>query len=151
MFSIWVPCAGLPAQKLGNVPVEPSVTSGLQGLRVLCLDNDPEIIEGMQALLSRWGVSSLTATTVDEALEKAHPDLDVLLVDYHLHDRLDGLEALEVLAGAVPLARGALLTADGSHELKAAARERGYPVLTKPVKPASLRAFLLMSLEQRHA
>ena len=151
MFSIWVPCAGLPAQKLGNVPVEPSVTSGLQGLRVLCLDNDPEIIEGMQALLSRWGVSSLTATTVDEALEKAHPDLDVLLADYHLHDRLDGLEALEVLAGAVPLARGALLTADGSHELKAAARERGYPVLTKPVKPASLRAFLLMSLEQRHA
>ena len=37
---------------------------------------------------------------------------------------------------------GALLTADGRDELKRMARERGYHVLTKPVKPASLRAFL---------
>jgi DNA-binding response OmpR family regulator len=37
---------------------------------------------------------------------------------------------------------GALLTADGRDELKQLARERGYRLLTKPVKPASLRAFL---------
>lgn len=37
---------------------------------------------------------------------------------------------------------GALLTADGRDELKRQARERGYRLLTKPVKPASLRAFL---------
>jgi len=37
---------------------------------------------------------------------------------------------------------GALLTADGRDELKRMARERGYRVLTKPIKPASLRAFL---------
>jgi hypothetical protein len=37
---------------------------------------------------------------------------------------------------------GALLTGDGSDALKRAARERGYRLLTKPVKPASLRAFL---------
>ena len=37
---------------------------------------------------------------------------------------------------------GALLTADGSDALKQAARDRGYRVLTKPAKPASLRAFL---------
>ena len=35
-----------------------------------------------------------------------------------------------------------VLTADGSEALKQAARARGYRVLTKPVKPASLRAFL---------
>jgi DNA-binding response OmpR family regulator len=34
------------------------------------------------------------------------------------------------------------LTADGRDELKQRARERGYRLLTKPVKPASLRAFL---------
>lgn len=37
---------------------------------------------------------------------------------------------------------GALLTADGRDELKQLARQRGYRLLTKPVKPASLRAFL---------
>ena len=68
---------------------------------------------------------------------------DVVLVDYHLHDRLDGLSTLVALREAAgrPLP-GALLTADGRDELKRMARERGYRVLTKPVKPASLRAFL---------
>jgi CheY-like chemotaxis protein len=41
-----------------------------------------------------------------------------------------------------PSVPGALLTADGSESLKQAARARGYRVLTKPIKPASLRAFL---------
>ena len=35
-----------------------------------------------------------------------------------------------------------LLTGDGSDAVKLAARERGCRVLTKPVKPASLRAWL---------
>jgi len=64
-------------------------------------------------------------------------------VDYHLHDRLDGLDTLDALRAAAGRAiPGALLTADGSDALKQAARERGYRVLTKPVRPASLRAFL---------
>ena len=50
------------------------------------------------------------------------------------------LDALRAAAGReLP---GALLTGDGSDALKLAARERGYRVLTKPIKPASLRAFL---------
>ena len=77
------------------------------------------------------------------ALEKLSEQPDVMLVDYHLHDRLDGLDTLLALREAArrPLP-GALLTADGRDELKRMARERGYRVLTKPVKPASLRAFL---------
>ncbi|NLW97981.1 MAG: response regulator transcription factor, partial [Xanthomonadaceae bacterium] len=110
---------------------------------VLCVDNDRDILSGMHALLSRWGVRTVTATTVDEALERLSERPDVLLVDYHLHDRLDGLDTLDALRGAAGCALpGALLTADGSDALKRAARERGYRVLTKPVKPASLRAFL---------
>ena len=66
-----------------------------------------------------------------------------MLVDYHLHDRLDGLDTLDALrsaaGGRLP---GALLTADGRDELKRQARQRGYQLLTKPVKPASLRAWL---------
>ena len=109
---------------------------------MLCLDNDPEILEGMQALLGRWGVQPSCASTVDAALALATQVPQVLLVDYHLHDRLDGLDALDALrsvCGAVP---GALLTADGSDALKRAAQARGYRLLTKPIKPASLRAFL---------
>jgi len=119
-------------------------TEDLQGLRVLCLDNDREILDGMRALLQRWGIEVTTAETVDEAIATASKSApDVLLADYHLHDRMNGLDALDALREACgPDTPGALLTADGSHALKQSARDRGYPVLTKPLKPASLRAWL---------
>jgi CheY-like chemotaxis protein len=112
------------------------------GLRVLCVDNDPEILAGMRALLGRWGVEVSCASTVDDALQLAGDGPEVLLVDYHLHDRLDGLDTLDALRAACGDVPGALLTADGSDVLKRNARLRGYRVLTKPIKPASLRAFL---------
>jgi DNA-binding response OmpR family regulator len=106
------------------------------------VDNDPDILEGMRALLQRWQIDIDCATTVDEALAAMAHAPDVLLVDYHLHDRLDGLDTLDALRALRPGVRGALLTADGSDTLKQLARTRGYHVLTKPVKPASLRAYL---------
>ncbi len=141
MFSICVPRAARAMTPLPG-PVA-GLAESLAGLRVLCVDNDTEILAGMRALLSRWQVDVLVAATVDEALALVAQLPDVLLVDYHLHDRLDGLDTLDALREAagrpVP---GALLTADGSDALKKSARERGYRVLTKPIKPASLRAFL---------
>jgi len=120
-----------------------TLSDSLAGLRVLCIDNDREILDGMRALLDRWQVTVFAAATVDEALALLAEQPDVALVDYHLHDRLDGLgviEALRVQSGR--LLPAALLTGDGSDALKLAARERGCRVLTKPIKPASLRAFL---------
>ncbi|MET0893545.1 MAG: NahK/ErcS family hybrid sensor histidine kinase/response regulator, partial [Pseudoxanthomonas sp.] len=142
MFSITVPRAAVADESERARPAPP-VLDSLAGLRVLCVDNDQEILDGMRALLGRWQVDVITAATVDEALEKIGLAPAVMLVDYHLHDRLDGLETLDALrqASGTEIA-GALLTADGRDELKQRARERGYRLLTKPVKPASLRAFL---------
>lgn len=143
VFAISVPRTSAPLPQLHAVVSEGgSSTQPLKGLRVLCLDNDPDIIAGMEELLSRWGVQSIMATTVDQALAHMAQQPHVLLADYHLHDRLNGLEALELLSQHAPGIPGVLLTADGSDELKTAAKQKGYPVLTKPVKPASLRAFL---------
>ena len=141
MFSISVPI-GVAAQQLASPEIAPS-SDALAGLRVLCVDNDPEILDGMRALLDRWKAVALTATTVDEALAHIDAEPDVALVDYHLHDRLDGLGVIaELRRRAKRDLPAALLTGDGSDALKIAAREYGCAVLTKPVKPASLRAFL---------
>ena len=49
----------------------------------------------------------------------------------------------QVVDDETVLAADALqLRADGSDALKRAAQARGYRLLTKPIKPASLRAFL---------
>ena len=143
VFSIGVPrAAALPAAQAA--PPRDAVPESLAGLRVLCVDNDRDILDAMRSLLSRWQVDCLLAATADEALARlATSPVDVALVDFHLHDRLDGLGVIDALraqaGGALP---AALLTGDGSDVVKQAARARGCVVLTKPVKPASLRAFL---------
>ena len=122
-------------------PVSPGIVAGLH---VLCLDNDSAILDGMAALLKRWGVTCDICSNVEEATKvilQHRPDL--ILADYHLDDPIDGLEALDHLrASCVAPPPGALITADSSPELKARARSHGYAVLLKPVKPAALRALI---------
>ncbi|MEO8997672.1 MAG: PAS domain-containing hybrid sensor histidine kinase/response regulator [Rhodanobacter sp.] len=119
-------------------------------LTVLCLDNDATILDGMRALLSRWGVDCRTALDVEQAArELAQGSIDLVLADYHLADGVDGLQALQQLRVALgELPPVAMITADGSSELKQQARALGYPVLHKPVRPAALRALLTALLRR---
>ncbi|GAB3746004.1 hybrid sensor histidine kinase/response regulator [Lysobacter olei] len=148
VFTITVPPA--PALQAPKAPAPDGnvIADSLAGLRVLCVDNDREILDGMRTLLERWRVTVFTAASADEAMALLGELPHVLLVDYHLHDRLDGLGVIDALRERLgaPLP-AALVTGDGSDAVKLAARERGCPVLTKPLKPASLRAFLAA---QRH-
>ena len=148
MFSILVERAG-QADPAPGQPDSLDMAEPLAGLRVLCVDNDPDILAGMEELLKRWQVEVTCAATVDQAVDGLASDPQVLLVDYHLHDRFNGLQTLELLRAARPGLAGALVTADGSDRLKQEAREHGYRVLTKPVKPASLRAFLAAQARRR--
>lgn len=131
--------APAPAQATASTP------ASLVGLTVLCIDNEPEILAGMGALMSRWGLKVLTAANASEAREAAERHVpDIVLADYRLGDgEVDGLELLTSLRCACALATpGALITADHSVALAVHARSIGYPVLRKPVKPAALRALL---------
>jgi CheY-like chemotaxis protein len=114
-------------------------------LTVLCLDNDDTILEGMQALLGRWGVDCRVAIDVPAALAVLSTTrVDLILADYHLGEGMDGVDALQSIATTVvPMPPAALVTADGSTALKQRARVLGYPVLHKPVRPAALRAMLV--------
>ncbi|THJ34887.1 hybrid sensor histidine kinase/response regulator [Lampropedia aestuarii] len=130
---------------VGNAPTSSPSALGLTGLVVLCLDNDPDILQGMHMLLSRWQVGCLLASDIDQAVQFAQqaPQLHCFLVDFHLYDRVDGLGAIAQLQQLRPEVPAALITADGSDALKQRAGEQQVTVLTKPVKPAALRAFLM--------
>ncbi|MGY0505743.1 hybrid sensor histidine kinase/response regulator [Luteimonas sp. e5] len=145
MFAILVPRgAALAAVPASGAPPPAALDQGLAGMRVLCVDNDPDILDGMRALLARWQVQAHLASDVDGAMALLGREApQVLLVDYHLHDRLHGLELIDTLREAAGRALpAALLTGDGSDAIKQQAKARAVVVLTKPVRPASLRAFL---------
>jgi PAS domain S-box-containing protein len=155
VFSIRVPVgAAAPSEP----PVPPSeasapAPSSLVGLTVLCVDNEPEILLGMNALMSRWGLRVLTTTAAAEAREivaREHPV--IVLADHRLAESdPDGLELLcELCVAGAAAPAGALLTADHSVTLAERARESGFPLLRKPVKPAALRALLGALASQRN-
>jgi PAS domain S-box-containing protein len=124
------------------VPVSPS---SLRGATVLCVDNEQEILDGMQTLLERWGLRVLRAGGDREARRLFHEHApDVVLADYRLgDDSCDGLELLQSLRlGGVVAVPGALVTADHGAAVAERARALGYTVLRKPLKPAALRALL---------
>jgi CheY-like chemotaxis protein len=117
---------------------------GLRGLRVLCVDNDCSILDGMEALLGQWGVQVLKARNSAEATQIcAQSDIDAILADYHLGDGVDGIELLRRLRDSTfPGSAAALISADHGAEVALLARTAGYPLLHKPLRPAALRALL---------
>ncbi|UJW85071.1 ATP-binding response regulator [Devosia sp. SL43] len=141
-FSLFLPATrSIKAAPEAPQPTETSF--GTLGLKVLCVDNERAILEAMEGLLSHWGCDVRTALSLkqidrERLLEGWYPDL--VLMDYHL-DQTSGLDAIEWLrhnlGGHLP---AALVTADRSPAVRTLAEERGIAVVTKPVKPAALRA-----------
>jgi PAS domain S-box-containing protein len=134
------------ARRARNVAphLPPPERGDLQGMRVLCVDNDAAILDGMEALLSQWGVHVLKARNSAEAAQLcAHSGIDTILADYHLGESVDGIELLRRLCKSrIPALAAALISADHDADLVVAARNAGFPLLYKPLRPAALRALL---------
>jgi CheY-like chemotaxis protein len=118
--------------------------STLAGLSILCIDNDPRILEGMRLLLEGWGCE-VRAFSGLRAFMSARGRLsppDIILADYHL-DGENGLDAIDRLREIYsPETPAVLVTADRSTEVRGEAERRGVTVINKPVKPAALRTML---------
>lgn len=115
------------------------------GGTALLIDNDRTILDGMQALLTGWGLKVTTArSTADPGIADAiAAGPAVLIADYHLDDGETGDDAIRELRDRASSDVPALvITADRSEEVRGHLASAGIPVLTKPVKPAQLRALL---------
>lgn len=144
-FTVELPRAetGLPQRKPGAK--ERQVALGVAGSNILCIDNEPDILVGMQGLLEQWGCKVLLAANADEALKRMREEAfrpDAALVDYHLETET-GLEAIAALRQANDAALPCVLvTADRSAAVKRAAGAAEIPILNKPIRPAALRAII---------
>lgn len=144
-FSVLLPMTEAQAPAVVSIaPRRPGSTDRLDGLRVLCIDNDPRILDGMRTLLEGWGCEVETASGTDGAPSAAP---DILLADYHL-DGENGLDAIRTLRRRWGDVAAVLVTADRSTELRAEADAIDVPVINKPVKPAALRS-MMTRLRQR--
>jgi signal transduction histidine kinase len=145
VFSVTVPVAKAINHTAAVTSATPLAKTPISGARIVCIENDPAILDGMKTLLTHWNAEVIAVADPEsamEAIEAAGSTVTGLLVDYHL-DRGTGIAAIRDIrrrfGEAIP---AILITADRSPHVRAAAREENIAVLNKPVKPASLRALL---------
>ena len=109
------------------------------GLRVLVIDDEPEIRESMQGLLWQLGCEAACAEDQDSALALVRGGFrpDVLLVDHRLRSG-DGLSAVQALREQLGPVACLLITGDTAPQQLARLAGSGLRVLHKPVDGASL-------------
>ncbi|WMC11299.1 PAS domain-containing hybrid sensor histidine kinase/response regulator [Oceanimonas pelagia] len=145
VFSITLPRAHRPPG--AGVPVPVAVAGGgnrLAGLKILCIDNEADILTAMNSLLGRWGCEVRLAGGGDEARALCRDGFSpqVILSDYHLDDGENGVSAINMLRlefGRIP---AVVISADRQPELQQQLQQQDLGYLSKPVKPLKLRALL---------
>lgn len=120
----------------------------LDGLRVLVIDDDAAVREGMTHLLEDWNCECRVVEGIAEALNAVtlwQPQL--IISDYRLRESQTGAQAIKRIrqvTGEVPPAL--LITGDTAPERLREAHESGIPLLHKPVSPNQLYRTIVGSM-----
>ena len=122
-------------------------TSTPQEITILVVDDEEDVVEIISHFLREEGYNVLTAYDADEALSKASPDIDAILLDVMLPG-MSGFEIAKRLRGRVETEKIPIIMmtakTEESDQLEGLANADQY--LTKPVSPkvvlANIRAVL---------
>jgi len=126
-------------------PSQQQESSPLQHIRVLCVDNESEILAGMRNLLERWGCQVKTAKDLVESMKTLENGWvpDVIFSDYRLDYGRTGLEVLQQCRLRLGDSfEGVIISADRTDDMLSAIKSNGFSFIAKPVKPLKLRAVL---------
>ncbi|MDQ3038481.1 MAG: ATP-binding protein [Pseudomonadota bacterium] len=127
----------------------------ISGLRVLVVDDEPTILEGMRALLEEWGCDICAAESATQAIEKLSaweraPDL--VISDLRLRNEGTGVEVMHAVARhyrqdpQTPGFARLLVTGETRSDRIGEIAASRIPVLFKPVSPRKLREAMLASV-----
>lgn len=127
----------------------------ISGLRVLAIDDEPVIREGLRTLLKEWGCDVQTASDQAQALERlprwASPP-DLVLSDLQLENNVRGPDVLRAIAqhyGEPPEAPSfarLLVTGETRQDQINELAHLHIPILFKPVAPQRLREAMLAAV-----
>jgi signal transduction histidine kinase/ActR/RegA family two-component response regulator len=154
-FSVSVPLAA-ELRDTVQFPTALQVTDLARGKRVMVIDDDVLVLDGMRGILQSWGCRVHTASSGAAALASvadsgAQPDL--IISDLRLADGESGIEVIERLRqalGAAPIP-AFVISGDTAPERLREASAGGYHLLQKPVSPMTLRTTLNRLLKSDEA
>lgn len=153
MFSVTVPMVVNTCSLEKNIPVNPAlINTELTRRKVWLVDNDLNICTAMRKLLETWGCSIITAGSLADLQEQVDiytDHADILIVDYHLDDSINGLDVADHINkkrnSPLPVL---MITANYNKSLKNEIKEHGLLLLNKPVKAIKLKTTMLYLLNK---
>jgi len=147
------PLVPMPAPPLLPMGLAAEDDGSLRNVRVLVIDDERTILEGLQVVLSNWGAEVMAAQSRGEALALAaawdRPP-DVVLSDLLLQGGDNGLDVLAALErhpnGIGPATARLLVTGETKPDRLREVANAGVTVLYKPVSPKVLRQAIMAQL-----
>ncbi len=136
-------------------PARPAVSALA---RVLIVDDDPGVREGVAVMLTLLNYEALSAGHKDEAVEKfrsAHESgrpFDAVLLDLNLRGGAGGVEILQALRAVDPAVKAVVVSGDRDDPVMMDFHSAGFAAaLAKPFKMAAVDAILRQLLSSRPA
>jgi CheY-like chemotaxis protein len=145
-FSVSVPLATAPRAETELTAQASPLAEPALGKRVLVIDDDTLVLDGMRGILQGWGCQVETALSGAAALARLKEDgagPDLIISDWRLADGQSGIDAIERVRAALGTRVPAfIITGDTAPERLREASAGGFPLLHKPVSPMALRTTL---------
>jgi signal transduction histidine kinase/CheY-like chemotaxis protein len=118
----------------------------LTGLKVCLVEDDRNVLLATSALLERWGCVVQAELSGRDLMT----DCDIIVADYDLGTHATGIECIDDVrqqrGWAVP---AMIITGHDVEKIQAALLDRRIAILSKPVRPAELRATLRTLRDRR--
>lgn len=119
----------------------------VEGKCILVIDDEQDILIGLETLMTNWGANVITCESEDDALArigKDSPQVDLILSDFRLREGKTGVQAINAIREFYnnPDLKAFLLSGDTSAEHIREMKQQEYYLLHKPIKAMALRALL---------
>ena len=145
MFYVTCPIAGqAPRTEKPSETALAKPATALTGLNVLCVDDEPAILDATRLLLQTWGCEPRLASNPSEAERIAVQEpIDVIIADLDLRADRDGIELVTGLRKRLSEPGNiAIITAKSTQSVVDRCHQQGLHLLKKPSAPKEIRSFL---------
>ena len=120
--------------------------------RILCVDDEPNILSSLRRLFRAWGYQVLTAASAQEGLETLETEsVDLIISDMRM-PQMDGAQFLELVRARWPHSVRLLLTGNSEVHSIVAAINRGeiHRYIAKPWDEDDLLLIVSQALERKY-
>ena len=145
VFSLELPLGRASLGTAPQGPVKAAAPQPASAPLVLLVEDDPAVRNATRMLLKVEGFQVLTAGSLAEARAQAgqHPDLDLLVTDYHLSNEETGTQVIAALREALGKhLKAVLITGDTSSAVKELERDERLRLARKPIHAEELLTLL---------